>query len=189
MPAAGLPLHQLFGACRDRIRTYASGGLWLSQPIDSLVEEATGFVDAGFRAVKIRLGSADIADDLARVKAVREAIGADIELLADANQSLDLKKAMRLGRELEAFDLAWFEEPLPYHDLRGCAALRTALLTRIAAGETGYLAKGSICLEQGRAIVGMPFDTIGIMAQILTRVSNRLEGDARCIGQTGDQLE
>ncbi len=49
--AAGLPLHQLFGACRDRIRTYASGGLWLSQSIDSLVEEAAGFVDAGFRAL------------------------------------------------------------------------------------------------------------------------------------------
>ena len=76
------------------------------------------------------------------MNAVREAVGAEIELLADANQSLDLKHAMRLGRELEAFDLGWFEEPLPYHDLRGCAALRAALATKIAAGETEYSLHG-----------------------------------------------
>ena len=97
------PLHQLFGACREQVWTYASGGLWLSSSIDELVEEAHQFIEAGFRSMKIRLGSPKIAEDVERVAAVREAIGPDIELLSDANQALSVKHAIRLGRELEAF--------------------------------------------------------------------------------------
>ena len=140
--AAEQPLHKLFGACRDRVKTYASGGLWLSQSIDECVAEAAGFVAAGFRAMKIRVGSANIQQDVERVRALRDAIGPDIELLADANQALSVKQAIRLGRELEAFELGWLEEPVPYHDLRGCAEVRTALMTPIAAGETEYTRYG-----------------------------------------------
>ncbi|MDH3221570.1 MAG: mandelate racemase/muconate lactonizing enzyme family protein [Gammaproteobacteria bacterium] len=140
--AAGLPLHKVFGACRERVKTYASGGLWLSQPIDSLVREAAGFIDAGFLAMKLRLGKATIAEDIERVRAVRDAIGPGIELLVDANQSLGVKHAIRLGRELEQFDLTWFEEPVVYHNLVGCAEVRAALDTPIAAGETEYTRYG-----------------------------------------------
>ncbi len=140
--AAEQPLHKIFGACRNQVKTYASGGLWLSQPIDSLVEEATQMVDAGFRAMKIRLGSPSIATDVARVGEVRNAIGPSIELLADANQSMSPKQAIRLGRELEAFDLGWFEEPVLYHNLAGCAEVRAALDIPIAAGETEYTRYG-----------------------------------------------
>ena len=139
---AGQPLHRVFGACRERVDTYASGGLWLSLSIDELVEEAAEFVDAGFHAMKIRLGSARIADDVERVRALREAIGSDIGLYADANQALTVKHAIRLGRELEQFDLVWFEEPVVYHDLDGCAEVRAALDTPIASGETEYTRYG-----------------------------------------------
>ena len=155
--AAELPLHKVFGACREQVRTYASGGLWLSQSIDSLVEEAARFVEDGFLAMKIRLGKPAIADDVARVRAVREAIGPDIELLADANQSFAVKHAIRLGRELEQFDLVWFEEPVVYHDLGGCAEVRAALDTPIAAGETEYTRLGMRdILEAGAVDVLMP---------------------------------
>ncbi len=140
--AAGQPLHRLFGACRDRADTYASGGLWLSQSIDELIAEAAAFIDDGFRAMKIRLGNPKIGDDVERVRALRQAIGADIGLYADANQSLSVKHAIRLGRELEEFDLVWFEEPVVYHDLDGCAEVRAALDTPIAAGETEYTRYG-----------------------------------------------
>ena len=140
--AAERPLHQIFGACRDRVKTYASGGLWLSQSTNSLVEEAHEMLEAGFRSMKIRLGKPTIGEDVDRVKAVREAIGDDIELLADANQSLSVKHAIRLGRELEEFNLGWFEEPVLYHDLNGCAEVRAALDTPIAAGETEYTRYG-----------------------------------------------
>ncbi len=155
--AAGLPLHRLFGACRDRVRTYASGGLWLSLSIDELVEEAAGFVAAGFRAMKIRIGKQDMREDIERVRAVRAAIGDGIELLADANQSLTSKQAIRLGRELEVFRLGWIEEPVVYHDLEGCAAVRAALDTPIAAGETGYTRYGMRdILDAGAVDVLMP---------------------------------
>jgi L-alanine-DL-glutamate epimerase-like enolase superfamily enzyme len=101
--AADQPLYKIFGACRDKVKTYASGGLWLSLDIDELVTEAQDFIDQGFRSMKIRLGSLAMADDVHRVGAVREAIGPEIELLADANQGLNVKQAIRLGRALEQF--------------------------------------------------------------------------------------
>ena len=119
-----------------------SGGLWLSQSIDELLAEAAEFIDSGFRAMKIRLGNARIEADVERVRALREAVGPDIDLYADANQSLSVKHAIRLGRALEEFDLVWFEEPVLYHDLDGCAEVRAALDTPIAAGETEYTRYG-----------------------------------------------
>ena len=61
---ANLPLHRLFGACREKIKTYASGGLWLSQSIDSLLKDAQNFLDQGFRSMKIRVGSNDWKKDV-----------------------------------------------------------------------------------------------------------------------------
>ena len=155
--AAGQPLHRIFGACREQVKTYASGGLWLSQSIDDLVEEAGQFLDAGFRAMKIRLGKPSIAEDVERVRAVRDAIGDDIVLLADANQSLGVKHAIRLGRRLEPYHLGWFEEPVPYHDLDGCTRVRAALDVPIAAGETEYTRYGMReILDAGAVDVLMP---------------------------------
>ena len=140
--AAGLPLYRLLGGAQDRVPAYHSGGLWLSRSIDELVEEAQGFVAQGFRAMKMRLGLPDPGDDIARVKAVRDAIGPDVKLMADANQGLTEAQAIRLGRRLEPFDLTWFEEPLPAWDLDGLARVAAALDTPIASGETEYTRYG-----------------------------------------------
>ena len=139
---AGLPLYRLLGGARDRVPAYHSGGLWLSRSVDELVEEAQGFVGQGFRAMKVRLGLPDPADDITRVKAVRDAIGPGVKLMADANQGLTEAQAIRLGRRLEPFDLAWFEEPLPAWDLDGLARVAAALDTPIASGETEYTRYG-----------------------------------------------
>ena len=135
---AGLPIHKLIGAARDRVPVYASAGLWLSASVDELQAEARGFVEQGFRAVKMRLGKPTAAEDAARVRAVREAVGPGVALMADANQQLDVNRAIRLGRMLEEFDLTWFEEPLPAYDLEGVARVAAALDTPIASGETEY---------------------------------------------------
>ena len=136
--AANQPLHKIFGACREKVKTYASGGLWLSATVDELVKEAESFIDQGFRSMKLRLGSARIEDDIARVAAVREAIGPKIELLSDANQCLGVKHAIRLGRELEEYNIGWFEEPVSYQNLNGHAEVRMAVDIPIASGETAY---------------------------------------------------
>lgn len=140
--AAGLPLYRLLGGAQNRVPAYHSGGLWLSRSIDELVAEARGFVDQGFRAMKMRLGLPDPAEDIARVKAVRDAIGPGVRLMADANQGLTEAQAIRLGRRLEPFDLTWFEEPLPAWDLDGLARVAAALDTPIASGETEYTRYG-----------------------------------------------
>ena len=150
--AAEQPLHKLFGAYRDKVKTYASGGLWLSSTIDELTREAQDYVSAGFRSMKIRLGSSAISEDVERVSAVREAIGPDIELLSDANQCLSVKQAIRLGRELEAFDLGWLEEPVSYQNLEGHAELRAALDIPIASGETEYTRFGMHDILEARAV-------------------------------------
>jgi L-alanine-DL-glutamate epimerase-like enolase superfamily enzyme len=140
--AVGQPLYKLFGACRDAVDVYASGGLWLSLSIDELVEEARAFLAEGFRAMKIRVGKKRMDEDVERVAAVREAIGPDVALMADANQGFSVSHALRLGRRLEEFRLDWFEEPVPAWDLEGHAAVAAALDTPIASGETEYTRYG-----------------------------------------------
>lgn len=140
--AAGQPLFRLFGACRDGIKAYASGGLWLSLSVDELVAQARSFVDQGFRAMKARLGKPSIEEDVERIAAIRAAIGPDIDLMTDANQGLTVDHAIRLGRRLEELDLVWFEEPVPYWDLDGHAAIAAALDTPVASGETEYMRHG-----------------------------------------------
>ena len=150
--STGLPLHKLFGACRSSVATYASSGLWLSQSIDEIVVEAQQFVDQGFRAMKLRIGSPRIAADVERVRVVREAIGADIELLVDANQGLTVKHAIRLARQLEPYELTWFEEPVATHDRVGCAEVRVATDIPIATGETEYTRYGMKDLLDARSV-------------------------------------
>lgn len=145
------PLHRLFGACRDRIKTYASGGLWLSQSIDELVEEAQDFINQGFLSMKIRVGNPDWREDLKRVQEVRRSVGPEIEILTDANQSLTVKQAIRLGKELEAVDIGWLEEPVPAHDLEGHAEVRARIDVPLASGETEYTRFGMKSMIQSKA--------------------------------------
>jgi L-alanine-DL-glutamate epimerase-like enolase superfamily enzyme len=139
---SNLPLYRILGGAQDRVPVYHSGGLWLSSSDKELVAEAERFAAAGFRAMKMRLGSPEPATDIARVRAVRAAIGPKIKLMADANQGLNESQAIRLGRALEEFDLTWFEEPLPAWDLDGLSRVAAALETPIASGETEYTRYG-----------------------------------------------
>lgn len=147
-----MPLSKLFGGMRDRVETYASSGLWLSDSIEHLETEAQSLVKAGFTGMKIRVGSPDIDTDVARVRAVREAVGPTIDLYVDANQGLTVKQAIRLGRRLDEFDLVWFEEPVSYDDLVGHAEVRRALDTPIASGETTYTRFGMQAMLDARAV-------------------------------------
>jgi L-alanine-DL-glutamate epimerase-like enolase superfamily enzyme len=155
--AAGLNIAALIGQARRAVPAYASGGLWLDRSVDELQAEAAGFVAAGFRAVKMRLAPGPLPATEARVRAVREAIGPAVLLMADANQQLTEPEAVRMGRMLDAYDLTWFEEPLPAWDLAGLARVAAALDTPIASGETEYARYGfRDMLERRAADVLMP---------------------------------
>ncbi len=149
---AGMPLYQLFGACRDKIRVYASSGLWLSQSIDELTEEAHQFIDQGFRSMKLRLGKENPREDVARAKALREAVGENIEILTDANQSMTPRQAIALARQLEEFNIGWLEEPVPAQDLAGHARILEAINIPVASGETEYTRFGMKDMLDARAV-------------------------------------
>jgi L-alanine-DL-glutamate epimerase-like enolase superfamily enzyme len=147
----------LIGACRPAVPAYASGGLWLGSSIDELQNQARGFVERGFRAMKTRVGPTDPERMVARVAAVREAIGPDIGLMVDANQQMSVKQAIRIGRMMEPLNLTWFEEPVICHDHAGEATIRAALDTPIASGETVYTHRGILAmLQAGACDVMMP---------------------------------
>jgi L-alanine-DL-glutamate epimerase-like enolase superfamily enzyme len=149
--AAGLNVAHLIGACRQAVPTYASGGLWLGASIDALQKEAAGFVARGFRAVKTRVGPTDPEAMVARVAAVREAVGPDIGIMVDANQQMSVKQAIRIGRMMEELNLTWFEEPVICHDHEGEAAIAAALDTPLASGETVYTHRGVLSMLQANA--------------------------------------
>jgi L-alanine-DL-glutamate epimerase-like enolase superfamily enzyme len=151
--SAGLPLYRALGGYRDRIPVYASLRLSRELSLGALRETAAGLVARGFRAVKMNLGGeATLAGELARVRAVREAIGPAVRLLADVNFRWTPSHAIRAGRALEEFDLYWLEDPVPTHNLEGLAEVRRALNIPIAAGEALFGLTALRPLFEARAV-------------------------------------
>lgn len=147
--SAGLPLHRLLGASQRSSEVYAAGG-WLSWSVEQVIAEARSFVADGYRAYKMRVGSPDWRADVERVRAVREALGGEVGLMVDVNQAWSVDVARRAGRELDALDLLWIEEPIDAQDHRGQARLARELQTPVAAGETLWGRRGfSQLIEAG----------------------------------------
>jgi L-talarate/galactarate dehydratase len=131
---AGRPLHQLWGQATDSVRAYASGG-WRHLPLDELIRFARRAVDEGFDAVKVQVGLSP-REDAARVRAIRDAIGPDPDLMLDANQRIPPDHATAWTAALAPFDPAWLEEPVPAQNHDRLATLRRTSAVPIAAGES-----------------------------------------------------
>jgi D-galactarolactone cycloisomerase len=134
----GIPLYQALGAVRRSVRGYASGG-WA--PGDDAEAELAGYAAKGFTAAKMRVVGRDgfsIANCVRRVKAARRGIGPNVELMIDAHGSLEVATAIRLARELEPYDIAWFEEPVSPDDHTGQAEVRRSTIIPIASGEREF---------------------------------------------------
>jgi D-galactarolactone cycloisomerase len=140
---SGQPLWRLLGGARAQVPVYASTGA--KRPLDERVQLATELKAAGFPALKIRFYADDPRQHIAVARAVRDAIGPDMQLLVDANQAWrmpwdeaspwDYKTAVWVADALSELDVFWLEEPLYRHDYRGLAALRRRSRIRIAGGE------------------------------------------------------
>ncbi|QDP96391.1 mandelate racemase/muconate lactonizing enzyme family protein [Microlunatus elymi] len=132
---AGLPLAKLLGSHRDGVRTYNTSGGFLHTPIEQVIENARAALARGIGGIKLKVGQPDWRTDVARVTAVREALGDDVPLMVDANQQWDRATALRMGRIFAEFGLVWIEEPLDAYDAEGHARLTRTLDTPIATGE------------------------------------------------------
>jgi len=134
---AQVPLYRLLGGTRDRIPAYASA---INMHLDGapLVEQMRGFVAQGYRAVKMKVGRENPAEDVERVGAVRRAIGPATKLMLDVNQAWTAGEAVRRTRLLRPFDPFWLEEPILADDRQGHVHVRQATGVPIAVGETLY---------------------------------------------------
>jgi mandelate racemase len=132
--AAGVPLATLLGGAPARVPAYNSCGLGLMEPA-ALADEAQKLLCGGFRALKLRLGYASLEADLAALAAVRTRVPAEVAIMADYNQALDVGEAIRRGRALQAEGITWIEEPIRHDDYAGCAEIARALATPVQIGE------------------------------------------------------
>lgn len=132
--AAGVPLARHLGGDVLPLRAYNSNGLGLIGPA-AVGAEAVELVVEGYRTIKLRLGYPTLEEDLAAVRAVRAAVGSDVEILSDYNQMLSAEEALRRCPALDAFGLGWIEEPIAHDDYEACARLAQATATPIQIGE------------------------------------------------------
>ena len=138
-------VHALLGGTQQRIRTYIAGGYYgRGKGFDELREEMIRNRDEfNATAVKMKIGDPDagLETDLKRIEAVREAVGADITVMVDANCALSIEEARAYLPALQSNDIFWFEEPIHSHDYRGHKTLRAIAQDygiHIATGENGY---------------------------------------------------
>jgi len=130
---------------------------WFGYDTRTLVANVARARDAGYGAVKLKVGSPNIDVDVERVGAVREALGHDFLVMIDANQRWSAQEAIRAGQLLARFEPFWFEEPVHPDDIAGYLAVREALSPmRVAGGEhipnqvvfKNFLASGALDIAQ-----------------------------------------
>jgi L-alanine-DL-glutamate epimerase-like enolase superfamily enzyme len=153
---AKLPVYRLLGAYRDKVEAYASGGFYQEgKDVSALADEAAGYIAQGYRAMKMKVGRnpstqtnlrdmlaqhdmcmVSLDEDLARVEAVRKALGREAKLMIDINCAWSPALAIQMGQALEPYHLYWIEEPVATDDIRGSAEVARALGTAVAGYET-----------------------------------------------------
>ena len=119
----------------DKVFCYVGGGWYApGKTTKDLQDEMRGHLDAGYTMVKMKVGGMPLADDLARVEAVKSILPTGAQLAVDANSKFDRADALAYARGLAPFGLRWFEEP--------CDPLDFALLAEIAAAYRPPLSTG-----------------------------------------------
>lgn len=143
----------LGGRKRERIRPYATG-LYFSKGgglAKRLAKEALSYKEEGFQDIKMKVGLG-IKEDIVNIKAVRESIGYELNLMVDSNHAFSYLEALKLSREMEVFNIGWFEEPISPEDYSGYSRLRAKSPIPIAAGECEYLRYGFLQLFKNECI-------------------------------------
>jgi L-alanine-DL-glutamate epimerase-like enolase superfamily enzyme len=140
---AGVPVYKMLGGYRDRVPVYLAGGYYLEgKGLQELAEEMHHKVALGARYVKMKIGGAPIGQDVVRVRAVREAIGEDVNLMVDANNAYAPLEAIKIAQRIEEYDIYWFEEPVHAEDYAGLAKVQANTAIPIATGENEYTRYG-----------------------------------------------
>jgi len=129
----------LGGRFREDVKAYATGSFRKDgvDPVSDIAAETAAYVAQGFHAVKIKIGF-DVDQDIAVIRAVREAIGPDIRLMIDANHGYDALEACTVGKAVAEYGVDWFEEPVIPEQLSAYRAVRAGQPIPVAGGETWH---------------------------------------------------
>ena len=130
----GQPLWQMAGGAGKTCKAYG-GGIDLAFPLPKLLDHVQGYLDAGLNGVKIKIGQPDPAEDVERIKAVRQQVGPDTAFAIDANYSLDVSGAIDLANAVKDQNILWFEEPIIPDNYSGYAEITKATGMPVAQGE------------------------------------------------------
>ena len=135
---AGLPLHRLWGKCRDEVPAYGSG-CWRGLGCEGMIARAREFTAIGLKAIKMQVGHIrPWREDVRNVHAMRDAVGPDIEIMVDVNMGWTADTAIQAGRHLDDADIYWLEEPVVCEDFGGYRRVAAALRTRVVGGESHF---------------------------------------------------
>ncbi len=132
--AVGEPLWRLLGGHSPKVKVYA-GGIDMHMPLEALREQTAKNLEAGFRAIKMKVGREYLREDIARTAAIREVLGSDVPLMVDANMKWSVDEALRASRALAEYDVYWLEEPTIPDDVAGHARIEQEGPLPVAAGE------------------------------------------------------
>ena len=134
-----VPLHYMLGGAKDKVPVYNTDVGWLSRELVEMVDLSKQAVRRdGFRALKLKVGKPDPQEDVERVGKVRKAVGDQVTIMIDANQSWTVADAIRRLKPLQKFNLFWIEEPLPATDIQGYCELAKHISIPRAGGESIY---------------------------------------------------
>ena len=133
--ALEMPLARLLGGYREEVPAYASHMLFRNWSLDELQKDAASLVDQGFRVMKMNMGDKPFRVELERLRAVREVVGEDIDIMIDVNWAWTMSQAIQIGRELERYNVYWLEDPLSSDDADDLSQVARALDVPVAAGE------------------------------------------------------
>jgi L-alanine-DL-glutamate epimerase-like enolase superfamily enzyme len=128
------PLWQMAGGASNRSKAYR-GAIDLNFPLEKLLENVRGYINEGYKGVKIKVGQPDMADDFRRAAAVRSLLGPDRAFMVDANYGWSVDQAIAAAKGFADLNLLWFEEPTIPDDYAGYATIAEATGMPLAMGE------------------------------------------------------
>lgn len=134
--ASGRTVAELLGGHSDRAEVYVTYGFG-AYDMDQLIELGRSLISKGHKRLKVLVGVAKggYVEDAARIRHVRKALGDDVILSIDANESLGVEEATQLCRLVEDLEIAWFEDPCRRNDPRDLAMLRKRTTIPISSGQ------------------------------------------------------
>lgn len=149
-----MPLYKFLGGQKTRLPVYASGG-WSSYTDEELVEEMRGMVADGYSMIKFKVGvdnGLNPMRDVERVRKVREAVGADIKIMLDANNCWDAATGARFANCVKEYDILFLEEPVFADDIPGLQEFKKRSDIPLATGEHEYTRYGARDLLLNKAV-------------------------------------